>query len=306
MFSTTEYRSPLTNVFTDYSDIQKYNKSSQFGPTLPPSTPSMQFPTLLEQGNRFGYDALTHDGDGSNYYSLESAYGKSCNPKFYVAKCPENKFLRPFVPDRKDYQSPSNCPIKTQSIAEGFTPAPVDEIISFLKTHQVHFFYDSTGKCPYSNMAIEKYLTQLKRPLTEVFILKDVRLPENKKLLTDLGGTATPFFYDKKNNHSVTGYVPEVYHLYQLLKQPTKEYYSDPVQDLQIVVYTLSNCVFCEKLKAMLKQQGVLDKVTILDARQHMHELNGVKGFPYIISKKTGKSVTGFDPNFQLILNKLR
>ena len=179
--------------YNEYSNLNHYN--TQFGPRLPPSVPSMSQPVILEQGNQYGYDALTHDTDGNQYYNIGSAYGTSCTPKYYVAQCPSNKKLRPFPP------------MTTQPLMESFTP---DNRASSLK-------------------------------------------------------------------------------------------------NLGVTVFLMKGCVFCEKLKALLRQNGLENAVMYADGTDPKYKdmLRGVRGFPHYRSSKTGKSGTGYPSSIEEFIKKL-
>ena len=104
MNTRSNYVAPMNN----YVDLDKYNIDTQFGPPVPPSVPSMQFPTILEQQPIQSYDILTHSTD-QNYPNVNKAYGNHCHQKYYVAKCPTNQFIRPFGPN-VDKPTPTPTP----------------------------------------------------------------------------------------------------------------------------------------------------------------------------------------------------
>ena len=104
MNTRSNYIAPMNN----YVDLEKYNIDTQFGPPVPPSVPSMQFPTILEQKPIQSYEILTHETK-QNYPDVNKAYGNNCQQKYYVAKCPTNQFIRPFGPSG---ERPTPTPIK--------------------------------------------------------------------------------------------------------------------------------------------------------------------------------------------------
>lgn len=106
MNTRSNYIAPMNN----YVDLDKYNIDTQFGPPVPPSVPSMQFPTILEQKPIQSYEILTH-GTVQNYPDVNKAYGNNCQQKYYVAKCPTNQFIRPFGPSG-ERPTPTPQPIK--------------------------------------------------------------------------------------------------------------------------------------------------------------------------------------------------
>jgi len=321
MFSSGEYTNAYASPYSEYTHLGHYYKGAQFGPKLPASVPSNAYPTILRQGNEFGYDALTHDTDGTNYYNVEKAYGTSCEPKYYVAKCPENKFIRPFVPDgHSDMGPPTPCPVRNEPIAEGFeTPTPSPHLLSELQRLKVVFFYDKA--CRHSQQAFDMYQKELyPTPLHKAFFsIKDISQFNHEKMLTDLGGTATPFFFSQATNRSVTGYVPLealVAGLHGHGKPSSHESYhhsghiatASPLKDLGIVVFVMQGCVYCDKLKALLAQHGVDKQVQFVDARdpKHRQELAHVRGFPHYKSTKTGKSSTGYPGSLEKMIASLQ
>jgi len=330
MFSSGEYTNAYASPYSEYTHLSSYYKGSQFGPKLPASVPSNAYPTILKQGNEHGYEALTHDTDGNSYYNVEKAYGTSCQPKYYVAKCPENKFIRPFVPNagNTDMGPPTPCPVKTEGIAEGFTMPPMpptrmpsssmptrlpsptmlplmnsSPLVGQLQHLKILFFYDKS--CPHSRQAMDSYQKALyPTPIHKVFLsVRDVSQFNNEKLLTELGGTATPFFFSQTTNRSVTGYVALEALLSGLQGSSRESYHSSSggsmaskVQSLQIVVFVMQGCVFCDKIKEMLAKEGLDKMVQFVNATdpQYRNELKNVRGFPHYKSMKTGKSSTGF------------
>jgi glutaredoxin len=372
MFSSGEYTNAYASPSTEYTNLQNYYKGSQFGPKLPASVPSNGYPTILKQGNEFGYEALTHDTDGNSYYNVEKAYGNSCQPKYYVAKCPENKFLRPFVPDGNSVVGPPTpCPVKTEGIAEGYmyelpykvsastaamggyppmptptampTSMPIPTAVptsmpfpTAMPTHmptmmptptgvptaspvaghlehlKVLFFYDKN--CPHSRQAMDTYQKELgSTPLDTVFLaVKDISQFNNEQLLTELGGTATPFFYSQATNRSVTGFVPGLETLVHGLSgkhHSTESYHPlhDRVKKLNIVVFVMQGCGYCDKIKSMLAQAGVQSLVVFADARdpKYRQELMNVRGFPHYKSMTTGKSSTGYPGSLEKFLSSI-
>jgi glutaredoxin len=92
--------------------------------------------------------------------------------------------------------------------------------------------------------------------------------------------------------------------------KPSHESYhttASPIKDLDIVVFVMQGCVYCDKLKAMLAQHGVDKQVEFVDARdpKHRQELAHVRGFPHYKSKKTGKSSTGYPGSLEKMIASL-
>jgi hypothetical protein len=81
-----------TRPSTFYAKLNTYNQDNLFGPPINPIVPSMQYITLPQEHVNYGYDALTHHGDGNNYYSVTTGYGNKCTT-FNTAKCPTNQII---------------------------------------------------------------------------------------------------------------------------------------------------------------------------------------------------------------------
>ena len=131
-----------------------------------------------------------------------------------------------------------------------------------------------------------------------------------KQTFTNLGGYATPYIYSFKTNKSVTGLVP-IHKLVHMLSSHTVESFEHSkkkkIRDLHLKLYVMHGCGFCEKMKELLRSEGVLDDVEIVtDLAGHQHELQHVRGFPHIKSKKTGKEMTGYTGSIDTIIEKLK
>lgn len=313
MFSSGEYTNAYASPYTDYTHLDEYYKGSQFGPKIPATVPSMAYPTLLEQGNPYGYDVLTHDTDGNNYYNVEKAYGSSCQPKYYVAKCPDNNFLRPFVPENpRFHDAPTPCPVKNEPVSEGYTPPP--DVVEHLRALEVVFFYDGSGRCKPSLDAIKAYERQLGGvSLQTVFLaLKDIQHYHHKRELTDFGGTATPFFFSRKTGHSITGFVPTLEEIIRGLSGHVKESFQhgdvhNRLRNLDITIYVMRGCVFCDKLKKLLEDAKAAHLVHFADAHdpKHQKDILHVQGFPHYKSAKTGRSSTGYPGSLEKLISNV-
>ena len=285
MFSS-EYTNRSVSVLSDYADLEKYNKSSQFGPPLKRNTPAMEFPILLKQKNGFGYDALSHGNEDGQYLKLSTAF-EDTEPQYYVAKCPQNNQVQSFTP------TPA-------VLRESYTDS---NILDKLKDLRIVFFYDGSGRCPYSMKTVNSLKDILS--LNDAFIVKDIQVPENQTLLERLNGYGTPFFYSTKNGTSHVGSVQNLSDL--ISKLETVEGYETPLKDrmkdLQIYVYISPHCIFCQKLKELFDREGVSSYVTYRNAQDYKGEVQG--GVPYLKSMKTGKSLTGYYDSLQKIIQHL-
>lgn len=301
MFSSSEYTNSLSSVYSEYADLKRYNHDSQFGP--PVRGLPMQFPVLLEQKNAYGYDALTHDNEEGQYLNVSSAYGNSCHPRFYVGHCPENNRLTSFPP------ATTPTPIVRESFST-HTPHP-HHFLDKVKHLKIIFFYDGSGRCPHSKAAIDEY--KHVAPLNEIFIIKDIGIPHNKKLLFELGGHATPFFFSDTYKTSVTGFLklPDLISSLETKKEsyePSLHPLQKKAKDLQITVFVLPNCIFCHKLRKLLDEHNISEYIKYVDAHDpaHKSKLEHVRGFPHLVSETTGKAVTGYSDSIEDLLKRLQ
>jgi glutaredoxin len=298
-YSTTEYNNNLTSSYTDYSTPSNYN--TLFAQKLPPTVPSMNFPVVLEQGNVFGYDALTHDGDGNQYYNVKSAYGTNCTPNFFVAKCPDNKFIRSFLPGPNEAVSPSACPIDNELVSEGYASGM--NMNSTIQSLGLIFFYDKN--CEFSKKMYQEFISVLGADNFHKFVqLRDVSISSNEQELTNYGGYAVPFIVSTTTNNTVTGYMP----MRQVLATISKKNVSSDIQqvrDLQIMVYVMENCEYCRKLKSMLEPFGSAIQYFDGTDPSNANMVSKAPGFPYIVSKKTGKNMVGLPSTIQQMVASL-
>lgn len=281
--------------FSLYSDIDMYNKSSQLGPELPPTVPSQMFPTFLEQKTNNSYDVLTYNNSLYNYPSVDSAYPAK-EPKYFVGKCPENKMIREFkFENMKETATPTpipkSCQVENEPIREGFTT-------NNLKDLNILLFYDK--KCPFSK-------EQLKQEFTDQLTLKDIKKKENKQMLTNIGGTSVPTFYSLKTNRKYVGLEKNPNNLYKNLSM--KETFISPIQqkvkDLDIVIYSSKSCPYCIQLEQMLRNDNVLDYVTIITDPSQMENTSSIQGYPYCFSRKTNKNMMGAPYSTNLLIERL-
>ena len=288
-------KNSLVHRISLYSDIDMYNKSSQLGPELPATVPSQMFPTFLEQKTNSSYDVLTYNNSLYNYPSVSSAYPFE-EPKYFVGKCPENKMIREFkFENMKETATPTpipkSCQIENEPIREGFTN-------SDLKDLDIILFYDK--KCPFSK-------EQLKQSFNDQLTLKDVKKKENKQMLTNIGGTSVPMFYSLKTNRKYVGLEKNPQNLYKNLSR--KETFISPqqqkVKDLDIVIYSSNSCPYCTKLNEMLKNDNIIDYVTVINDTSQMENLSSIQGFPYSFSRKTNKNMTGAPYSTELLIERL-
>lgn len=305
---SSEYTGSYSNPNLDYSPLRDYYAGSQFGPPLPPTARGQNFPVLMEQSNEKGYQVLSHGRPGQGYYDVTSAYGNSCNPKYYVAECPSNRYVRPFVPDIESVVFPNAATsVRNELVSEGF-----DYPVSVLKELQLHFFFAKND--PNSNKMYNELTKVLRTELTSVVMLHDISAAENKQLLFNLGGTMVPFLFSQKTGNSVTGAIPLNEAIAVLLKERSKEGFATPtpsnnlatlLSNLDITVFVMKGCVYCHKLLDLLQQKGVIHLVKVKDALDNRQQLANVSGFPYLLARN-GKSYTGYNDNLDVIIRNLQ
>lgn len=319
MFSN--YAESTSSVVPEYSQLQHYYKNSQFGPKLPSTVPSMQYPTVQKLGNKWGYDALNHHSDGNEYYNVKNAYDSKCSPDFYVASCPSNAFVRPFPSTSGNDKS---CSIETKPVVEGYqptsspSPSPLSPIAMQLKALDIVLFLDSSGKCPHSLHAMKSYKQQLfPIALDQVFMIKDLASsPHYEKELTTLGGVAIPFYFSRATHKSFTGFIPSLSQVIDTLH--SKEHFDSPspspsplknaLQKLKLKIYVSRGCGYCDHMKKLFQQHGVYDTAMWIDAHDpaYANELRHVRGFPYYMSTTTGKSGLGCPASLEKLIQAVQ
>lgn len=75
------------------------------------------------------------------------------------------------------------------------------------------------------------------------------------------------------------------------------------VKNADIIIYSMKDCPFCIILKETLKNNNLLDKVTIVEDRDKIPPY--ISNLPYSISKKTGKTFIGNPPTIEEYVNAL-
>ena len=303
MYGTSEYNNNLTSLSNDYGSTKGYNDyNTLIAQKLPPSVPSMNFPVILEQSNIFGYDALTRGGDGTNYFNVKTAYGtNNCNPSYFVAKCPQNKFIRTFLPGPKEYVSPSACPVESELVSEGYSP----DALSMVKNLGLVFFYDKN--CEHSKNTYQAFVNAIGAENFHKYVdMRNIAESKNEQELTNLGGYAVPFLFARRTNNSVTGFMPIEKSLQKLSHTPKpSSSLAERIKDLKIVVYTMEGCHFCEKLKQMLIHFLDFVEFKIGTDPRIAREIEGVRGFPFIKSHKTGKTKMGLPSSVEELVKHL-
>ena len=101
----------------EYATLSEYNHVSKMD--FPKrKQPSCMFPILPDMSPVVPVDTLTHHTD-RNYPTVNHAYGPFHRPKYYVGKCPSNKFVRNF-----DTPPPTTTPSPTIESYSAPPPPP--------------------------------------------------------------------------------------------------------------------------------------------------------------------------------------
>lgn len=307
---SSEYFGTLANPPTEYAGLNEYNKQSQFGPRIPPTMPLQNFPTVLEQSNKYGYDVLSYGTPNSGYYDVAQAYGNSCNPRFYTRECPSNKKISPFVPQASNTANlKQSIGVENQLISEGFEQ---DIEAALEKLRPIHFFYMPPNKCTYCAAALEMI-----RPYSRYFVLHDISDEDNLRLLTHYNGFAVPYFF-VSNGNSVTG-LWKLRDLVDALLGRKSHNMPTPMPDqkmdqiaqdllrLALVVYVMEGCHFCKSLLSRFEKAGYLPHIRVENglAPENRQKTMHARGFPFTVSTTTKKHVEG-DMDIQSIIQRLK
>jgi glutaredoxin len=270
-----------------YADMFTYNTSGSFGPKLPPTVPSSNFPTILDTSVEKSYGTLTYNNSPNSYPSVDDAYTFK-EPKYFVGKCPSNKKIRDFGPSVVPSPTPEppkkkekSCNVVNEPIIEQF-----EDIEEQLKNLNIMLFVDK--KCPFSRKQLEQTTTKSMK----VF---DIKNKKHKQQFTDYGGFATPFFFSTSSNRSYTGFDSNPSRLLKNLSivENFSSGLDQRIKDLEIVIYSSKHCPYCNMLHKMLSDKNQLQNVDLIDDMTKMENVDKIEGFPYIFSRKTNKNMTG-------------
>jgi glutaredoxin len=84
----------------------------------------------------------------------------------------------------------------------------------------------------------------------------------------------------------------------------------DTIENLKLVIFVdTANCPHCKSLVALLRQEGVIDCISVKDISNpaYRNELaqHGANGVPFIKSTKLGTSITGSPPSIEALVKAL-
>lgn len=284
----------MTSVYSDYTKLSSYLEGQQFGPKSSVPTPSMNYPILPKYNVSYGLNTLTHDSDPyTGYYNIESGYGQnptSCTG-FMVGSCPSNAYVQPFTP-----------PI----LKERFQMATKDpkELAAKLKDLKLIMF--TQDGCKFCKDALDDLNLKKMCPNVKILNLKN---KANLKLFKDYNGMAVPMFVSEKTKQTFTGKPSSLELLVDKLGGDNGKDIKSAVKDLDVHVLVSDRCGYCKKLKNMLDANGVSEVITFYkDSDPSANQVFGrfsFDGVPFILSKKTGKHITGAPQSLQQILASL-
>ena len=276
-----------TSSFNDFTKLSTYFEKQQWGPKENnPIPPPMNYPLIPVYNQNYGINTLSHGYNGVGYYTIETGYGqKNQCTTFNVASCPSNIPVAPFT---KIGTSPSLAPSSSKEFY-----SPNKELHIFLKQG-----------CPYCDEVKRVYLSKLKHVPDTNIVIHDINTPSEIQLFQKLGGTGVPFFYSSKTQNVFQGLpssLEQLLNSLQLSASPSSVQNVpssvDPIKDLLIQIIISNSCKYCHQLVNMLKQHNVIDKIKIWTSSdpdaQNIINKYSVRGFPFIISLKTNKHITG-------------
>ncbi len=273
-----------TVPFPLYTQIQNYNTDS---PMLPATAPSSKFQTKLnENESKIPYNALNRYSSSGSYATYNDL--PIAEPPYVVYKSPDGNKVRDFTGVNIEVTTPKpqNCPVENIPIIENFaSPEKIRNL-------EIILFIDP--KCQYSKK-------QLNMDFSNHCKILNIKKKENKQLFTDHGGFATPYFFSTKTNRAYTGFIDSAQKLSKAMRvqenftttSTTSTDHSKRLKDLDITVYSFHGCPHCDNFKKLLHENKLMDSVQIEENISNMKNVEDIRGWPTICSKKTGKRMTG-------------
>ena len=291
-----------------YAKLDSYNQDTLFGPPVPPIVPSMQYITLPQEHVNYGYDALTHDSDGSRYYSVTAGYGKKCTT-FNTAKCPTNQVIG------GTGLAPSPAPAPAPMLREGFCHPPSTSQPLNLKKQ-----FADLDLVIYVDGVHCGHCINLKRMLKEndllgVVELKDINTASYRQELIKLGGQGVPFMKSKRLGTTVTGVPPHmeaVIVMFHEQKPKVPENLASKLKDLKLVVYVSDMCSYCKMYKQFIKDNDLRPFFKIVNVANKEEtqndpflKTNNLVGYPTTYSCKYKTSFPGVPKNVEHLISLL-
>ncbi len=190
--------------------------------------------------------------------------------------------------------------------------ADLIRLVHALQRLHVILFVNFSESCHISKQCLQTMHRLFGDQLNEIFIMKDLSSEANVELFPAFSGKSIPMFYSLKTRRQSNIFDNPDILLEQLADGPiaTEEYHHVPKREsalkaLNVHLYVMNGCGYCTKMKNMLQENGVLEDVTIISDIRNRPELKNVRGFPYMISKTTGKTHTGYVPKLETLIEKL-
>ena len=151
-----------------------------------------------------------------------------------------------------------------------------------------------------------EYQKILGAKFNDVFDVRDVTSnTKNQQDLTNNGGTGVPFFVNPTTQNKVIGYLPFNQLLSKLNASSSLKDLDAKIRGLNLTVYYANGCSHCIRLKKLLEPYQSVIEYRNKDDPRFASEVRIIKGFPFIISKKTNKSYLGVPPSVNDLVQQL-
>ena len=183
--------------------------------------------------------------------------------------------------------------------------ADLHDLVHQLQRMHIILFINSSPDCHLSSTCMDKLKQYFGEQLYNIFIIKDLGVPANQELFRSVGAKVVPTFYSLKTGKLSVSCQNLGNMIHELNNTENFHEPTNNLKDLDIDLYVMDSCGYCTKMKQMLRKAGVLEQVNIISNLRNRPELKNVRGFPYMISKKTGKSHTGYVDNVAQLIENL-
>lgn len=287
-----------SSAYNEYTKLSSYLKDQQFGPKSSVPVPNMAFSIIPQYHTNYGFNTLTHDNNNVGYYNIETGYGQKCET-FNIASCPSNVPMRPFI-------LPKPEPSPSPSIYSSILRENYGSHSSAIKALDIHVF--TQDNCHYCTEV--KKMIQLHQLPIQVHDLKD---PKNLQLFKKYNGQGVPFFVSTKTHKTHTGLPSNVSVLVAKLSSDNSpssgNTLRDQIKDLNIILLLSHSCGYCRQLVNLMKSNNANDVVTMYyqdnPEFKKLSEKYRITGYPFIVSLKTGKTITGAPRSIDQLLRSL-
>jgi glutaredoxin len=220
-------------------------------------------------------------------------------------------------PAMKPGMPPSMTPGMPPSMKPGMSPSieNFEHPSPSLTDLQIHLFVQDGCKfCVHA----KQFLKQ--NHIENQVMIHDLKDSYNLDLFKKFKGQAIPFFISLKTMKSFTGVPKSISDLISKLSvmthspsvmthSPSSMSLPQMIQNLQLEMFFSTHCSYCKKLRSLLQQSNLLNFVKIYyENDQATHDIAKkykIQGFPFILSRKTGKHITGAPPSIQQLISAL-